>query len=305
MSAAVGRRPAWVRQDGDMAEQDDARVGVYIDFDNIVISRADQARDEGFADATVDLDAIIDFASSYGRVTISRAYADWSEEKNAKYRDQLTRRAVDLTQLFPVSRSKNGADIRLAIDVVEDLFRHDDITHVVIVAGDSDYIPLAQRVKRLSRIVIGIGVAGSVSRKLAAATDEYRDYDSLIIAEKQLIAAVAESEPKAEPEKRAKTGPVSNAQSSAGDAQKSAVVGKSRATQLLIRATRFISEKKNTDWVALSEVKNQMLRLEPQFQESELGFDQFSKFVASRHSLIELNENRVRLRPSAAKVAAG
>ena len=210
MSAAVGRRPAWVRQDGDMAEQDDARVGVYIDFDNIVISRADQARDEGFADATVDLDAIIDFASSYGRVTISRA-----------------------------------------------------------------------------------------------STDEYRDYDSLIIAEKQLIAAVAESEPKAEPEKRAKTGPVSNAQSSAGDAQKSAVVGKSRATQLLIRATRFISEKKNTDWVALSEVKNQMLRLEPQFQESELGFDQFSKFVASRHSLIELNENRVRLRPSAAKVAAG
>ena len=56
-------------------------------------------------------------------------------------------------QLFPTAGTKNGADIRLSVDVVEELFRLPDITHVVIVAGDSDYIPPAQNVRRLGRTV--------------------------------------------------------------------------------------------------------------------------------------------------------
>lgn len=271
-----------------MADQDDARVGVYIDFDNIVISRGDQARNEGFADATVDLEAILDFASSYGTVTITRAYADWSLKKNADYRDQLVRRAVDLVQLFPVSRSKNGADIRLAIDVVEDLFRHADLTHVVIVAGDSDYIPLAQRAKRLGRTVIGIGVAGSVSRHLAAATDEFRDYDTL--------PGVDDPEPLA-------TAPEPEAEPATAEATASApAVGASRASQLLVRAIRLLREKDDREWIALSTVKNQMLRMEPGFQETALGYAQFSKFVASRGNLVEVKGAEVRLRPGAVKV---
>src|SRR5690606_35639562 len=122
------------------------------------------------AEATVDLGAVLDFASSFGSIVISRAYADWSIEVNAGYRRQLMERAVDLVQLFPVVKSmKNGADIRLAVDVVEDLFRLPDLTHVVIVAGDSDYIALAQRSKRLGRYVVGIGVAGATSKFLASA----------------------------------------------------------------------------------------------------------------------------------------
>lgn len=89
-------------------------------------------------------------------------------------------RAVDLTQLFPTVQSmKNGADIRLAVDVVEDLFRLPDLTHVVIVAGDSDFIALAQRCRRLGRYVVGIGVAGGTSKALTSACDEFADYDAL------------------------------------------------------------------------------------------------------------------------------
>ena len=180
------------------------RVAVYIDFDNIVISRYDQVngrnqfqRDKvrGFdvadksADpdvaeklrrATVDVGAIIDFASSFGTLVLTRAYADWSAPVNAGYRGQLVSRAVDLVQLFPAAAyAKNGADIRLAVDAVEDMFRLPDLTHVVIVAGDSDYIALAQRCRRLGRYVVGVGVAGSTSRALAAACDELVTYDAL------------------------------------------------------------------------------------------------------------------------------
>jgi hypothetical protein len=135
---------------------------------------------EKLAAATVDIGAVIDFASSFGTLVLTRAYADWSAQVNADYRGQLVSRAVDLVQLFPAAAyAKNGADIRLAVDAVEDMFRLPDLTHVVIVAGDSDYIALAQRCKRLGRYVVGIGVAGSTSKSLAAACDELVTYDAL------------------------------------------------------------------------------------------------------------------------------
>jgi uncharacterized LabA/DUF88 family protein len=187
-----------------MTDSVDTRVAVYIDFDNIVISRYDQLHGRGqfqkdrargfdtdskeadpeitdrLARATVDVGAIIDFASSFGTLVLTRAYADWSASVNADYRGQLVSRAVDLVQLFPTAAySKNGADIRLAVDAVEDMFRLPDLTHVVIVAGDSDYIPLAQRCRRLGNYVVGIGVAGSTSKSLAAACDEFATYDAL------------------------------------------------------------------------------------------------------------------------------
>jgi NYN domain len=187
-----------------MAEPGVARVAVYFDFDNIVISRYDQVHGRGqfqrdrvrsfdhadppasggvaakLARATVDVGAVIDFASSFGTLVLTRAYADWSVPVNADYRGQLVSRAVDLVQLFPAAAyAKNGADIRLAVDAVEDMFRLPDLTHVVIVAGDSDYIALAQRCRRLGRYVLGVGVAGSTSRALTAACDEFVSYDAL------------------------------------------------------------------------------------------------------------------------------
>ena len=178
------------------------RVAVYIDFDNVVISRYDNIHGDGawrkdearhhrpdatssdavdvkLARAEVDLGAIVDYAASFGVVAMTRAYADWSVPANAAYRKALVDRAVDLVQLFAAAGTKNGADIRLAVDTVEDLSRHPDITHVTLVAGDSDFVPLAQRCKRMGRFVVGIGVAGSTSRALVNACDEFQTYESL------------------------------------------------------------------------------------------------------------------------------
>ena len=178
------------------------RVAVYIDFDNVVISRYDNLHGDGawrkdlardhrrsissndpidvkLAEAEVDLGAIIDYAASFGNVAFTRAYADWSVPANAAYKNPLVNRSVDLVQLFPASGTKNGADIRLAVDAVEDLGRTPSITHLVFVAGDSDYVPLAQRCKRMGRYVVGIGVAGSTSSALVSACNEFIDYGDL------------------------------------------------------------------------------------------------------------------------------
>jgi len=206
-----------------MAEPQNTRVAVYLDFDNIVISWydrvhgrnaygkdrqriADNPRDPEVAErlnaASIHVGAIIDYAASFGTLVLTRAYADWSSPVNAVYRSQLVARAVDLVQLFPAAAyAKNGADIRLAVDAVEDMFRLEDLTHVVIVAGDSDYVPLAQRCKRLGRYVIGVGVAGSTAKSLAAACDEFQAYDSLPGVDRLVVERPAAKPPVAAPAK--------------------------------------------------------------------------------------------------------
>ena len=274
-----------------MTDADADRVAVYLDFDNIVISRYDQVNGRNsfqkdkakgldkHADrlerATVDVGAIIDFASSFGTLVLTRAYADWSAEVNTGYREQLVSRAVDLVQLFPAAAyGKNGADIRLAVDTVEDMFRLPDLTHVVIVAGDSDYIALAQRCKRLGRYVVGVGVAGSSSKALAAACDDFVIYDALP------GVPVPEPAPKT---RRAKSDDDDEPQPSP-DPQPA-------ATALLIRALRIGTEKDDVDWLHNSAVKAQMKRMDPSFSEKSLGFKSFSDFLRSRSDVVELDES--------------
>jgi uncharacterized LabA/DUF88 family protein len=273
-----------------MTEPIAARVAVYLDFDNIVISRYDQIhgrntfqRDkakgleqhaERLDRATVDVAAILDFASSFGTLVLTRAYADWSADINAGYRGQLVARAVDLVQLFPAAAyGKNGADIRLAVDAVEDMFRLPDLTHVVIVAGDSDYIALAQRCKRLGRYVVGVGVAGSSSKALAAACDDFVIYDALP------GVPVPEPAPKAR-----RTKPADDEEPPAPDPQPA-------ATALLTRALRIGTEKDDVDWLHNSAVKAQMKRMDPSFSEKSLGFKSFSDFLRSRSDIVELDES--------------
>ena len=322
-----------------MNDPSGTRVAVYIDFDNIVISRYDQVHGQGqfqrdkvrgftsadksadpdIADkvrrATVDVGAVIDFASSFGTLVLTRAYADWSDPVNADYRGQLVSRAVDLVQLFPAAAyAKNGADIRLAVDAVEDMFRLPDLTHVVIVAGDSDYIALAQRCRRLGRYVVGVGVAGSTSRALAAACDELVTYDALpgitpADAPQRATARTAGAQAQ-----RRESASTPSARSSRRTTRPAAEVvdeieldsedPQELATRLLERALRLGQEKDDADWLHSSAVKNQMRRMDPSFSEKALGYRSFSDFVKSREGIAELDETNparlIRLNPAVA-----
>lgn len=284
----------------------DARVAVYIDFDNMVISRydavhgsgrwrKDNARDhtpaeEGevsrrLIEAEVDLGAIIDYASSFGTMAFTRAYADWSVPANAAYKRQLTDRAVDLVQLFATSGTKNGADIRLSIDAVDDLFQHADITHVVVVGGDSDYIALAQRCKQLGRFVVGIGVAGSTSRALVAACDDFSSYGDLPGVSDDGSSDTTDTDP--EPVASTPAKPAKKAAAKSTKARKTAKSKESQATDLLRRAIRIGAEKSDDGWQHSSSLKSQMQRLDSTFKEKSLGFSSFRAFVESHDKLVE------------------
>ncbi len=271
----------------------ESRVAIYIDFDNVVISRASQVK-ETSASPTVAIDVLLDFATRYGRLTIARAYADWSVRKNADYQGQLVARAVELVQLFPASKTKNGADIRLAVDAIEDLYLHDDLTHVVIAAGDSDFVPLAQRARRLGRVVLGIGVAGSVSKTLASACDVYVDYDELL-EDRRKWELVAATESRVEETATPATG-VAPAKKGV-TAKKAAAPSPRRAYPLLAEAMRGLAaQDPQAEWYALSALKNQVLRIYPAFKEDDYGAATFGKLLGRFGSHIEVKDNRARLR---------
>lgn len=327
-----------------MADPQDPRVAVYLDFDNIVISWYDRVHGrnaygkdrqrisedpndpevvERLKSAMIEVGAIIDYAASFGTLVLTRAYADWSSPVNAVYRSQLVARAVDLVQLFPAAAyAKNGADIRLAVDAVEDMFRLPDLTHVVIVAGDSDYVPLAQRCKRLGRYVIGVGVAGSTAKSLAAACDEFESYDSLpgVVRPAPKTAAVpaaavqetpvqekpssdaeadAPAKPKTSTRTRAKK-PAKPAEPETSVAEQVAAeetvsetptTEQEEGTLLLERALRLGHDKAGADeWLHSSAVKTHMRRMDPSFSEKALGYRSFSDFLKSRDKIAELEE---------------
>ncbi|MGL3151037.1 NYN domain-containing protein [Microbacterium sp. A82] len=335
-----------------MSDPQDPRVAVYLDFDNIVISWYDRVHGrnaygkdrqritenpndpdviERLRGAMIEVGAIIDYAASFGTLVLTRAYADWSSHVNAEYRSQLVARAVDLVQLFPAAAyAKNGADIRLAVDAVEDMFRLPDLTHVVIVAGDSDYVPLAQRCKRLGRYVIGVGVAGSTAKSLAAACDEFESYDSLpgvvrpvpkqaalpaepvtpqvtepVASRKTADAepAAPRTTPDAAPEapatkpKAASKGRTKKATkpaetvAPAEETEPTPTTEQEEATLLLERALRLGHDKAGADeWLHSSAVKTHMRRMDPSFSEKALGYRSFSDFLKSRDDITELEE---------------
>ena len=275
-----------------MPDLENQRVAVYLDFDNIVMSWYDRvhgrnsySRDrqriaenpaepeiaERLAAATIDVGAIIDYAASFGTLVLTRAYADWSAPVNAVYRSQLVARAIDLVQLFPAAAyAKNGADIRLAVDAVEDMFRLPDLTHVVIVAGDSDYVPLAQRCKRLGRFVVGVGVAGSTAKSLAAACDQFDAYDALPGVARPTVE-----------QKKDAAAPRTRTRKAAADP----------SADLLERALRLESDKEDADWQHASAVKALIKRLDPSFSEKGLGHKSFSDFVKAHPTVAEMDES--------------
>ncbi|WP_169818421.1 NYN domain-containing protein [Rhodococcoides corynebacterioides] len=249
----------------------DNHVAVYIDFDNIMMSRYDELHGrnsfkedkpgrsnaspqirEKLAAARLDIASVLEYASSFGTTTISRAYGNWADSLCRSYAEDLLMASIDLAQLFPMRESKNGADIRLAIDVIDDLARHQHISHVVIVAGDSDYVSLAHRCRRFGKSVVGVGAGGSVHRYLVQACDEFRYYSSL-----PGIASVTldDSAPSVDAEARL------------------------QPDEVLRRALKVLVEQSTTDMVGAGGLKNFIKRLDPSFNEKSLGFQNFTDFM--------------------------
>jgi uncharacterized LabA/DUF88 family protein len=163
-------------------------VALYWDFENLHAGLCEEKAPGSYAvpdnrfkvqDPLVDVQAVVDMARTFGPLAIDRAYCNW--QFFGRYRDVLLQNAMELVQLFPPGgAAKNGADIRLSLDAMEDIARHPHIGTVVIVAGDSDFMPLSQKLKAAGLKVVGAGTQKATNRHWASSCDEFRYYESLV-----------------------------------------------------------------------------------------------------------------------------
>lgn len=177
-------------------------IALYWDFENLHASLC-EARQEGayskqdnrfrVQEPLIDVQAVVELAASFGPIAINRAYCNW--QYFSRYRDALLQSAVELIQLFPPGGSaKNGADIRLCLDAMEDIGRFAHIGTIVIVSGDSDFMPLSQKVKAAGLGVIGIGCEPNTNRHWARSCNEFRYYENLGGIAEALVTPVLQAE---------------------------------------------------------------------------------------------------------------
>lgn len=167
-------------------------VALYWDFENLHAGLVEARFGEGHytkpdvrfkpQEPLVDVPAITALAAALGPLAIHRAYANW--QFFGRYRDALLHSGTELVQLFPPgAAAKNGADIRLCLDTLEDIARFPHIGTVVIVGGDSDFMPLAQKIKAAGRRLVGVGTRRNTNRHWASSCHAFHFYEDLGLAE--------------------------------------------------------------------------------------------------------------------------
>src|SRR5947209_13338681 len=93
----------------------------------------------------------------------------------------MAENAVQMVQRIPSPRgAKKGAGINLALDALEMAFTHTHVNAFAIVSGDSDFIPLVNKLKEYGKTVFVLGGKAFTSTILQQNCHEFISYESLL-----------------------------------------------------------------------------------------------------------------------------
>ncbi|HWQ11671.1 MAG TPA: NYN domain-containing protein [Roseiflexaceae bacterium] len=224
------------------------QIAVFIDFENLAIWAEQEFRD-------FELSPLLEYLQSRGPVVVKRAYADWA--RFSRYRDELMDNSVDLTQIYSVRAGKNRADIRIAIDALEVAMMRQHISTFVIVSGDSDFGPLAAKLREYGRYTIGVGPGRITHPLLVKSCDEFVYLETILSESFGEIAADAPREDRA------------------------------AARELLTKALRAF-ERRGEIPVLAAKLKPAILSINPAFNEANLGYPQFRTWLEDNSDLVKL-----------------
>ena len=99
---------------------------------------------------------LLEEVSRYGTASVKRAYGDWSTPQLKKWKEELHTHAIKPVQQFAYTKGKNSTDSALIIDAM-DLLHTGDLNGFCLVSSDSDFTPLAARIREAGLVVYGFG----------------------------------------------------------------------------------------------------------------------------------------------------
>lgn len=102
------------------------------------------------------LDYVLTILAELGTVNVRRIYGNWRKPALKGWADLTLRYGIEPFQQFDVTKGKNATDMKMTIDAMDLLFRG-RITGFGIMSSDSDFMPLAQRIRQEGVPVYGFG----------------------------------------------------------------------------------------------------------------------------------------------------
>ena len=117
------------------------KIAVVIDADNTQISK---------------LEDVFHEISTRGRIVVKRVYGNWHKPTLKNWGEIIKRLAIKAEQQFDYVSGKNATDMALVIDTIELLYTN-LYDAFVIVSSDSDYTPLAIKLREAGVYVMGVG----------------------------------------------------------------------------------------------------------------------------------------------------
>jgi uncharacterized protein (TIGR00288 family) len=262
--------------------QEKNNIAVFVDYDNIEIGLKSTLRRE--FDVAIALDAL----KERGDIVAKYAYANWARQEGATR--QMAENAVQMVQRIPSPRGdKNGADINLALDALEMAFTHTNVNAFAIVSGDSDFIPLVNKLKGYGKTVYVVGGRAFTSTILQQNCHEFISYESLLSEPERpekpekVERPQREQRHEARPAAQAGGGGAPHGQQPPkphGGGQKPprpAPLDLAQAMPLVERALQVL-ERRNVQ-PQLGLLKSTMLQLDSAFSEKAYGASSFSDFV--------------------------
>ncbi|MFY9913523.1 MAG: NYN domain-containing protein [Nocardioidaceae bacterium] len=191
--------------------------------------------------------------AGYGTITVKRAYGDWSIPHLNGWREVLLANAISPQQQFAYTTGKNATDSALIIDAM-DLLYSGNVDGFAIVSSDSDFTPLATRLRESGKRVIGVG-----RRKTPKAFVE--------ACERFLFLEVLAGEPAPTDEATA-TAPAKD--------------GQPRSIQSVLMKALNRVDSDDQDWVSLSALGNHLNRTDPSFDARTYGFVKLGDLVKAQ-----------------------
>jgi len=254
-----------------VSETTERRIALFVDFENLVTNT-------GITAANFNLQPSLDRLLEKGKIIFRRAYCDWSRFQDAKA--HLHEFGVELVDVPPSTRAgKNGADMRLVIDALELNYARHHINTFVIASGDSDFCPLAYKLRENDRFVIGLAVKEATSPFFVKACDEFiylktdeRRSESRHRRSRSDRSTVVNS--------TANGAVASEGSSSTSSSQPSAPSKRApREIPLIAREVVASLLSRATGPINPSLIKETIVRKEPDFDERESGFSTFSRLL--------------------------
>jgi uncharacterized protein (TIGR00288 family) len=251
--------------------QDRLSIAVFVDYDNIEIGVKSTLRRE--FDVSVALNAL----KERGDIVAKFAYANWGRQEGATR--QMAENAVQMVQRIPSPRGdKNGADINLALDALEMAFTHAHVNAFAIVSGDSDFIPLVNKLKEYGKTVFVLGGKAFTSTILQQNCHEFVSYESLLEDGDRIT-------PQPMPDRRDRQDrPERQERADRPDRKEKrergprpAPLDLAQAVPLVERALQVLERRAVQPQLGL--LKSTMLQLDPAFSERAYGANSFSDFV--------------------------